>query len=131
MAVFTLLLVLASLCHFANGGAMTIDVCSVVVVAGQNPVRRPSLPVENCQDRDPPACFEIFKYGNDEDQIPAENLVPTNDYKVPENCQKAEYRMLARQMCPQKCATCCLTKEYNCQNGNSFWCNLRLIYPLQ
>lgn len=56
---------------------MAIDVCSMVVpVAGQNPVRRPSLPVENCQDRDPPACFEIFKYGNGEDQIPAQNLVP-------------------------------------------------------
>lgn len=77
MALFTLLLVLASLCHFASGGAMAIDVCSMVVpVAGQNPVRRPSLPVENCQDRDPPACFEIFKYGNGEDQIPAQNLVP-------------------------------------------------------
>lgn len=43
----------------------------------------------------------------------------TNGYKVPENCQKDAYKMLARQMCPHTCATCCLTKEYNCQNGKN------------
>ncbi|VDN54166.1 unnamed protein product [Dracunculus medinensis] len=28
------------------------------------------------------------------------------------------YRMLARQLCPRMCATCCFTKEYNCENAS-------------
>lgn len=82
--MFTFLLVLASLYNLANAGAADIDVCSVLVpvVAGGNQaagaqfVRRPSVPVENCYDRDAPACFEIFKYDNNEMQIIADNRVP-------------------------------------------------------
>uniref|UniRef100_A0A0N4US62 ShKT domain-containing protein n=1 Tax=Dracunculus medinensis TaxID=318479 RepID=A0A0N4US62_DRAME len=47
---------------FTNGAAVAIDVCNVPKPRmGQMPVQRPSVPVENCQDRDPLACFELFK----------------------------------------------------------------------
>lgn len=40
------------------------------------------------------------------------------NYKVRDKCQMEPYKILARQLCPRTCATCCLTKEYNCDNGN-------------
>lgn len=58
-------LVLASLCILANGDdAVPIDVCNVLM-PGMPPVQRPSVPVDNCQDRDVLACFEIFKPEDD------------------------------------------------------------------
>lgn len=63
-----LLLVLASLCIHANGDdAVAIDVCNIPtpVMGAPAPVQRPSVPVDNCQDRDVLACFEIFKPQDD------------------------------------------------------------------
>lgn len=40
------------------------------------------------------------------------------NYKVRDKCQMEPYKILARQLCPRTCATCCLTKEYNYDNGN-------------
>ncbi|VDN54202.1 unnamed protein product [Dracunculus medinensis] len=60
--MFIALLILASLCSFTNGAAVAIDVCNVPKQGvGQMLVQRPSVPVENCQDRDALACFELFK----------------------------------------------------------------------
>ncbi|VDN60939.1 unnamed protein product [Dracunculus medinensis] len=80
-----------------------INICSVPVPNGPNFVRRPSVLVDNCQDRDPPACFEARKCG----------------YSIRDKCQMEPYKILARQLCPRTCATCCLTKEYNCDNGTT------------
>ncbi|VDN60970.1 unnamed protein product [Dracunculus medinensis] len=114
-----LLIVLAFLCEIANGADEDIKVCSISVpVPGQNnAVVRPSVPVEYCQDRDAAACFEIFKpMGND---VLANNRMPNENYKVLDKCQQEPYIMLARQMCPWMCATCCMTKEYNCENATT------------
>lgn len=81
MLVF--LLIFASLCNLANGGAEAINVCSMPVpvppqggnVGQQRFVQRPTVPVDNCHDRDPAACSEIFKYAPGEVQVLAENLV--------------------------------------------------------
>lgn len=97
MLVF--LLIFASLYNLTNGGAVVIDVCSMLILvppqgagvapnpgvgiapgapgnAGQQGiVHRPTVPVDNCHDRDPTACFEIFKHDPGEMQVPAENLV--------------------------------------------------------
>lgn len=53
-----------------------INICSVPVPNGPNFVRRPSVLVDNCQDRDPPACFEIFKLENADIAVYAQNLMP-------------------------------------------------------
>ncbi|VDN54207.1 unnamed protein product [Dracunculus medinensis] len=135
--MFAYLLILATLCNFANGGGVDINVCVKSVPVGQEFKKRPSVPVENCQDRDM-ACTEIFKFMPNNGAILANNLKPKflyfllalqkkrkamsfsdEDYKVPDDCQKDQYKMLARQICPRTCALCCLTKEYNCQNGKN------------
>lgn len=79
--MFISLFVFASLYGIANGGAENIKVCSISVTVQQNQqnivVVRPSVPVENCQDRDTAACFEIFKpQDNDPGMILAQNLMP-------------------------------------------------------
>ncbi|VDN59861.1 unnamed protein product [Dracunculus medinensis] len=75
--MFIALLILASLCSFTNGAAVAIDVCNVPKPRmGQMPVQRPSVPVENCQDRDPLACFELFK---PEDNNPQLGMVLMNN----------------------------------------------------
>lgn len=71
------LFILASLCNIANAdNAVIINVCSVPVPNGQNFVQRPSVPVDNCQDRDAPACFEIFKHDVADVAVYAQNLMP-------------------------------------------------------
>uniref|UniRef100_A0A0N4URW5 ShKT domain-containing protein n=1 Tax=Dracunculus medinensis TaxID=318479 RepID=A0A0N4URW5_DRAME len=114
--MFAYLLILASLCNFANGDGVDINVCVKSVPVPQGFKKRPSVPVQNCQDRYM-ACTEIFKFNNG--AVLANNLKPDEDYKVPDDCQKDQYKMLARQICPRTCALCCLTKEYNCQNGKN------------
>ncbi|VDN60948.1 unnamed protein product, partial [Dracunculus medinensis] len=81
-------------------------------------VVRPSVPVANCQDRDAAACYEIFKPDNPGVTF-ANNLMPNQNYQVLDKCQQEPYIMLARQMCPWMCATCCMTKEYNCENATT------------
>lgn len=86
MRMLACLLVLASLCNLANGGAVEIDVCHMFVPvppqgarvpAQPAVVRKPTVPVENCQDRDVLACPEIFKYDPAADmQVLANNLMP-------------------------------------------------------
>lgn len=67
--MFVSLLILASLCNLANGEAVNIDVCNVPVPVMAAIVQRPSVPVENCQDRDVPACYEIFRHDDDPGQF--------------------------------------------------------------
>lgn len=75
--MFIALLILASLCSLINGAAVAIDVCNVPKQGvGQMLVQRPSVPVENCQDRDPLACFELFK---PEDNNPQLGMVLMNN----------------------------------------------------
>lgn len=103
--MLVILLIFASLCNLANGGAAAIDVCSMPVLvppqgagAGAGPaanpgaaaagnpgaaaagqqrfVQRPTVPVDNCHDRDPAACFEIFKHDPGDVQVPVDNLMP-------------------------------------------------------
>ncbi|VDN54208.1 unnamed protein product [Dracunculus medinensis] len=93
MVMLTFFLLLSSLSNHANGGAVEIDVCHMLVPVPQQgagpgvgvgpgaaaqpgSVRRPTVPVESCQDRDAPACSEIFKYEAGEIRVLADNLLP-------------------------------------------------------
>ncbi|VDN54241.1 unnamed protein product [Dracunculus medinensis] len=68
--MFIALLIIASLCPLANGATETINVCNVPMPRmAQMPVQRPSVPVENCQDRDALACYELFKPGDNDNDI--------------------------------------------------------------
>lgn len=68
--MFIALLIIASLCTLANGATETINVCNVPMPGmAQMPVQRPSVPVENCQDRDALACYELFKPGDNDGEI--------------------------------------------------------------
>ncbi|VDN60937.1 unnamed protein product [Dracunculus medinensis] len=59
-----------------QGAGAGVGVPPVPGNAGQQRfVHRPIVPVDNCHDRDPAACFEIFKYDAGDAQVPAENLV--------------------------------------------------------
>lgn len=72
------LLILAKLYTFADGTAVDLNVCFMFIPGpAGDPVRRPTVPVENCQDRDPTACFEIFKPDdNNLGQVLADNRMP-------------------------------------------------------
>lgn len=74
MTMLAYLFVLTSLCNFANGDEKVIDVCVKFVPDVQNGhKRRPTVPVENCQDRDA-ACSQIFNIANND--VYAQNLMP-------------------------------------------------------
>ncbi|VDN54196.1 unnamed protein product [Dracunculus medinensis] len=66
-----LLIIIAPLCNFANGATEAINVCNVPMpgVRAGAIVQRPSVPVENCQDRDALACYELFKPGDNDGEI--------------------------------------------------------------
>lgn len=74
MTMLAYLFVLTSLCNFANGEDKEINVCVKFVPDVQNGhKRRPTVPVENCQDRDA-ACSQIFNIANN--AVYAQNLMP-------------------------------------------------------
>ncbi|VDN54096.1 unnamed protein product [Dracunculus medinensis] len=74
--MITYLLILVLLCNFASGDEVDLEICVKSVRDSQNALkRRPSVPVQNCQDRDM-ACPEIFKFTADAGMKLANNLNP-------------------------------------------------------
>lgn len=62
MSMFLLLFALTTLCGIVNEKAENIKICAIPVSSAQNPpnfLMRPSVPVENCQDRDA-AAFSLI-----------------------------------------------------------------------
>lgn len=62
MSMFLLLFALTTLCGIVNEKAENIKICAIPVSVAQNPpnfLMRPSVPVENCQDRDA-AAFSLI-----------------------------------------------------------------------
>ncbi|VDN60934.1 unnamed protein product [Dracunculus medinensis] len=60
--MFLLLFALTTLCGIVNEKAENIKICAIPVSVAQNPpnfLMRPSVPVENCQDRDA-AAFSLI-----------------------------------------------------------------------
>ncbi|VDN54195.1 unnamed protein product [Dracunculus medinensis] len=116
---------LASLCSFANGATETINVCNVPMPTGMPAgaiVQRPSVPVDNCQDRDALACFELFKPEDAADalgRIINEN--PTTLSSPTQNCKDERqgcaairasnscggvFRTTMMQQCARTCGYC-------------------------
>ncbi|VDN54095.1 unnamed protein product [Dracunculus medinensis] len=79
MTMIAHLIILISFCNLVNGDEVDLGVCVKLLPTGQNPPnnikRRPSVPVENCQDRDM-ACPEIFKFEQNVGMRLANNLKP-------------------------------------------------------
>ncbi|VDN54293.1 unnamed protein product [Dracunculus medinensis] len=79
MTIIAYLIILTSFCNLISGDEVDLNVCVKFVPTGPNPPnnmkRRPSVPVQNCQDRDM-ACPEIFKFAQDVGVRLANNLKP-------------------------------------------------------
>ncbi|VDN54205.1 unnamed protein product [Dracunculus medinensis] len=78
---------------------------------------RPSLPADYCRDLDSAACSVIFPWTQ---EIIDSMLNPEAAYQIPEACEQPSYAALSIRQCPRSCTKCCLTKQFNCSNGQLF-----------